>query len=157
MPSDYAITARRDVPSMATARSDRAPLCDVPLDIAPDGRCDAFNPVELLLASVAACMLKAIERATPMLRFSLRAVEVHVYAVRQDRPPRLASVDYALIVDTDESDARLELLHRNVQKYGTIYNTLNSAVKLTGTIARHPVVELALATTSDNTTADDIC
>ncbi|MDP3068306.1 MAG: hypothetical protein Q8M72_06500, partial [Methylocystis sp.] len=48
----------------------------------------------------------------------------HTKAVRQDAPPLIERVDYELIVDTDEDDARLELLHRNVRKYGTISNTV---------------------------------
>ena len=34
------------------------------------------------------------------------------------------SVDYGFVVDTDENDLRLEQLHTNVRKYGTISNTL---------------------------------
>jgi hypothetical protein len=37
-------------------------------------------------------------------------------------------VDYELIVDTDEVDARLDLLHRNVRKFGTISNTVALAI-----------------------------
>jgi hypothetical protein len=39
-------------------------------------------------------------------------------------------------VDTEESDQRLDLLHRNVLKYGTISNTLAAATTLSGTIGR---------------------
>jgi hypothetical protein len=42
----------------------------------------------------------------------------------------------AIVVDTDESDRRIDLLHSNLQKYGTIYNTLAGATELTGTIRR---------------------
>ena len=37
---------------------------------------------------------------------------------------------------TDESDQRLELLHKNVRKYGTISNTVAEVVNLTGKIRR---------------------
>ena len=56
--------------------------------------------------------------------------------MRQDSPPKLVSIDYELIVDTDESDQRLELLHKNVRKYGTISNTIAEAAHLHGTIRR---------------------
>jgi hypothetical protein len=46
---------------------------------------------------------------TPMLKFDLRGVEVKLHGVRQDSPPKIVSVDYELIVDTDEDDRRLEL------------------------------------------------
>ena len=41
-----------------------------------------------------------------------------MHGVRQDAPPRLERIDYEIIVDTDEPDRRLELLHDNVKKYG---------------------------------------
>lgn len=107
-------------------------------DTDPTGRVDAFNPAELLLASVAACMMKGIERVTPMLNFSLRGVTIHLTGERQDAPPRMTRIDYEILVDTDETDRRLELLHQNVRKYGTISNTIALAVPLNGTLARSP-------------------
>ena len=46
----------------------------------------------------------------------------------------MISIDYELIVDTDESDQRLDLLHKNVRKYGTI--TVAEATKLEGVTRR---------------------
>jgi uncharacterized OsmC-like protein len=108
------------------------------LDTDVAGRADAFNPAELFLAALAACMIKGIERAMPMLKFNLRGVEVKLHGVRQDSPPKIVSVDYELVVDTDESDHRLELLHTNVRKFGTITNTIAAATTLTGRITRLP-------------------
>ena len=48
----------------------------------------------------------------------------------------MVSIDYELIVETDENDQRLELLHKNVRKYGTISNTVAEATKLEGIIRR---------------------
>jgi uncharacterized OsmC-like protein len=106
------------------------------LDTDIAGRRDAFNPAELFLAAIAACMIKGIERVTPTLHFDLKGVEVHLTAVRQDAPPRIVSVDYELVVETDETDQRIELLHTNVRKYGTIFNTVAEAADLTGTVRR---------------------
>jgi uncharacterized OsmC-like protein len=100
------------------------------LDTDLAGRTDAFNPAELLLAAVAACMLKSIERMTPMIQFALRGVEAELHGVRQDSPPKMVSIDYELIVDTDETDQRLELLHKNVRNCGTISYTVAQAVRL---------------------------
>lgn len=133
---EYTITARRTAPLEASARCGRAVSAVLPLDTDPAGREDAFNPAELLLAAVAACMLKGIERVAPMLRFALRGAEVRVHGVRQDKPPRMLRIDYELAVDTDEPDPRIDLLHRNVRTFGTVYNTLAAAVELTGTIRR---------------------
>lgn len=106
------------------------------LDTDMAGRTDAFNPAEMLLASLAACILKSAERVTPMLGFDLGGIEVRLHGVRQDSPPKMIRVDYEIVVDTGETDARLALLHRNIQKYGTIYNTLADAMDLSGTIRR---------------------
>jgi uncharacterized OsmC-like protein len=108
----------------------------IPLDTDTAGRIDAFNPAELLLAAVAACMIKGIDRAMPMIGFSLRGVDVSLHGIRQDNPPKMVSISYELIVDTDESDQRLDLLHRNVRKYGTVSNTIAAATTLEGTIRR---------------------
>jgi hypothetical protein len=43
---------------------------------------------------------------------------------RQDSPPFLAEITYELSIDADEDARRLELMHHNVQKYGTIFNTM---------------------------------
>lgn len=129
----YTITARRTGPAAAEARTKDA---RVVLDTDPAGRADAFNPAELFLTAIAACMLKGIERVSPMIHFSLRGAEVRVHGERQDSPPRMLRVEYDLVVDTDERDERLSLLHRNVQKFGTIYNTVSAALPLTGTIRR---------------------
>lgn len=130
---EYAVQARRiDAHgSEATARD-----ATIILDTDVKGRPDAFNPAELLLAAVAACMIKGIERVTPILQFDLRGVEVRLHGVRQDSPPKMLSIDYELIVDTPESDQRLELLHTNVRKYGTVSNTVAAALNLDGRIVR---------------------
>jgi len=109
------------------------------LDTGLAGSPDAFNPAELLLAALAACIIKGLERVTPMLRFQLRGIEVQVHGVRQDVPPKLERIDYDIRVDTDESDARLALLHENVKKYGTVFNTLAPATSLRGVLRRGPV------------------
>ncbi len=106
------------------------------LDTGVKGRADAFNPAEMLLAALAACMIKGIERVTPMLQFELRGIDVALRGLREDTPPKIARIEYTLTVDTHESDRRLELLHQNVMKYGTVYNTLAAGTELTGRIRR---------------------
>lgn len=126
---EYRVSARRIDSHGSIASTKNA---EVILDTDIGGRPDAFNPAELFLASIAACMIKGIERVIPMLKSDLRGVEVKLHGVRQDSPPKVISVDYELIVDTNETDQRLELLHTNVRKYGTISNTVAEATKLEG-------------------------
>lgn len=109
---------------------------EIALDTDLAGNPDAFNPAELLLAAPSACMIKGIERVTPILHFSLRGVDVKVDGVDQDVPRRIESIDYEIIVDTDESDHRLELLHENVKKYGTVFNTMALGTALSGKLRR---------------------
>ena len=130
---EYRIEARRVDSHGATATTKAA---EIRLDTDLKGRPDAFNPAELLLAAVAACMIKGIERVTPMLEFELTAVEVKLHGFRQDSPPKMTLIEYELIIDTQESDLRLDLLHKNVRKYGTISNTVADATRLEGTIRR---------------------
>ena len=109
------------------------------LDTDVNGRADAFNPAELLLAAIAACMIKSIERIAPMNKFNYRGVEVRLHGVRQDSPPFMSSITYELIIDTDEDDRRLDLMHHNVRKYGTVSNTVAAATKLEGKVTRKAI------------------
>lgn len=129
----YSVQARRvdDHGSVATTKE-----AEIVLDTDVKGRADAFNPAELLLAAVAACMIKGIERVTPLLQFQLRGVEVSLRAERQDSPPMITSIEYEIVIDSDENDHRLDLLHTNVRKFGTISNTVAKGTKLEGTLRR---------------------
>ncbi len=130
---EYRVSARRIDGHGSEAATKEATIV---LDTDMAGRADAFNPAELLLASLAACILKGTERVIPMLSFELRGMEVSLRGHRQDSPPKMVRIDYEIIVETGETDQRLDLLHRNLQKYGTIYNTLADATTLSGTIRR---------------------
>lgn len=130
---EYRIAAHRIDGEASLARARDA---EVRLGTGLAGPSDALNPVELLLAAIAACMIKGIERVTPLLGFRFSGVDISLHAVRQDAPPRIVSVDYEITVDTDESDQRLELLHKNIRKYGTISNTVAAVAPLEGTIRR---------------------
>lgn len=129
----YRIEARRIDGHGSLAFAKQA---EVTLDTDPAGRQDAMNPVELLLSALAACMIKGIERMIPMLHFHIDGVTLTIEADRQDAPPKLTAIRYAIEVDSPETDQRLDLLHRNVLKYGTISNTLGAAVPMTGTLSR---------------------
>lgn len=129
----YTLSARRDDAhgSLAGVRE-----AVVTLDTSLSGRADALSPVELLPASLAACIIKGVARAAPLLAFDFTDVSVTLRAERQDSPPKLVAISYVLRVGTEESDHRLELLHTNVRKYGTIANTLADSVALSGEILR---------------------
>jgi uncharacterized OsmC-like protein len=129
----FRVTARRiDAHGSVASCKD----AQITLDTDLAGRRDAFNPAELLLAALAACIIKGIERVTPLLNFQLRGLAVHVHGVRQDVPPKMESITYEIVVDTDEDDRRLALLHDNVKKYGTVFNTVTHGTALSGVLRR---------------------
>lgn len=130
---EYTVSAHRVDSSGSVAGVKSA---EVVLDTSLEGRADAFNPAELLLASLAACMIKGAERAAPMLNFELRGMSVRLHAVRADSPPSIKTIDYEIVVESNEPERRLELLHTNIRKFGTISNTLAAAAQLTGSIRR---------------------
>lgn len=129
----YSVSAQRLGPHGSLARCKSA---EITLDTDLHGRTDAFNPAELMLAALAACMIKNIERVAPIIGFEFSGVSVQITGQRRDRPPAMERIEYALQVETEESDHRLELLHRNVMQYGTVYNTLAQGCELVGTLTR---------------------
>lgn len=100
---------------------------------------DGFRPgpAELLCASLAACLLKNIERFSEMLPFQYDLATVEVEAERMAAPPRMTVMRYQIEIVTNEPDRRVELLHRNIRQYGTITNTLAAACDLTGEVIAH--------------------
>lgn len=129
----FHITSRRVDAHGSTSLCKQAKIS---LDTDLAGNPEAFNPAELLLAALSACMIKGIERVVPILKFELTGVEVIVDGVRQDVPPKMESIRYEIIVDTEESDQRLSLLHENVKKYGTVFNTVAPGTDLSGMLRR---------------------
>lgn len=77
------------------------------------------------------------------VRLSAHASQAHckqatitLDTVRQDVPPCMESITYEIIVDTDESERRLDLLHDNVKKFGTVFNTVAPGTELAGVLHR---------------------
>lgn len=106
------------------------------LDTGIAGRLDAANPVELLLASLSACMLKGVERHAPVMNFSYTGASINLTASRPEMEARITGIEYVLTINTTESDSKLELMHKNLLKFGTIYNTLHPGTTITGRIER---------------------
>ncbi|MDO6564400.1 OsmC family protein [Amphritea sp. 1_MG-2023] len=126
------VANRTDAHGSTVACKDALLIADTDLQ----GRVDAFNPAELLMSALAACIIKGIERVTPILKFDLQQIEVTITGVRQDAPPKMESIYYTIKVTTTESDHRLDLLHDNVKKFGTVFNTIAPGTDLTGILIR---------------------
>lgn len=100
------------------------------------GNTDALNPMELLMAAVAACMIKGTNRVVPLLALDVRSIEITLTAIRQDAPPAVERIDYEIVVDSPDSDEKLALLHENLLKFGTVTNTVAAGTTLQGTLTR---------------------
>lgn len=102
------------------------------VDSSPSQSDELPGPADLLTAAFAACALKNVERFGEILQLDWRAARIVVDAERQDSPPKITTIRYRLEIDTDEPDQRVDLLHRNITKHGTIYNTLAATCDVTG-------------------------
>ena len=136
---EYDVQAEQVVPNVSTSRAKRAQIY---FDSSPGQSEHLLNPAELLLSAFAACLLKNVERLTPILRFTYQRAAVHVHGVREDKPPRMASIDWTLTLWTDEPRTKVDLLDRNLRKQGTIYNTLAASCEVTGRIVTQAAAEL---------------
>ena len=92
------------------------------------------NPSELLLTSLAACILKNVQRYSERLHLPYRKAVIYVIGKRNDNPPFMSEITYKLEIDTDVERRKLVVWHKNILKFGTITNTLIRACKLEGTI-----------------------
>ncbi len=131
-PLTYSVSARAD--------SDGATMLaagdDLPLETRwqPDAPSTHPGPAELLAGAFAACLLKNVARSSAMLPFAYDSVRVDVTMHRQDAPPRFTAIEYTLHLVTTEPAHRVELLHRNLEKFGTVYNTLAAVCEVSGTV-----------------------
>lgn len=132
----YTVSARSRAGGLAEATAGNL---TIPLDASwggpPSGR---PGPAELLAIAFAACLLKNVERTSQRLGIRYQAATLGVTAARQDAPPRFTAISYELRLTTDEREQRLDLLHRNLRKYGTVYNTLAAGCQIEGRVVRIP-------------------
>jgi len=94
------------------------------------------GPAELLLTALSSCILKNIERFSEILKFEYERVHVEVEADRRDSPPKFIEIRYKVFLKTIEDDHRIELLHKNIKKFGTVYNSLSEETKIIGEIQK---------------------
>jgi uncharacterized OsmC-like protein len=92
------------------------------------------NPAELFLGSFSACMLKNVERFSAILKFSYSRATVEVNAIRLENPSRMENIEYLLTIYSDDDRLNPELLKKNIEKFGTIYNTVKLSCYISGTI-----------------------
>jgi uncharacterized OsmC-like protein len=92
------------------------------------------GPAELLASSFGACIVKNVERFSQILKLAYDSVTVEVTIHRVDAPPHFDKIDYTATIVTAEPPRRVELLHRNLKKHGTVFNTLAAACEISGNV-----------------------
>lgn len=96
------------------------------------------GPAQLLAAAFSACLMKNLERSGAILRFGYQRADIDVRARRQDAPPMFVEIEYQVRIVTDEDERRVNLLHRNLRQFGTVYNTLAAVCDVHGTVVAVP-------------------
>lgn len=94
------------------------------------------NPTELFLGAFASCILKNVERFSELMKFEYDKASIYVTAVRLEHPPRLDNIRYDLEIMSSDPKLNLELLKRNIERQGTIYNTVGKSAKICGGIIK---------------------
>ena len=92
------------------------------------------NPAELFLGSFASCILKNVGRFSTMMKFTYSKTIIEVKATRLENPPRMENIVYNLTIYSNDKKLNLDLLKKNIEKFGTIYNTVKLSCSISGTI-----------------------
>jgi len=92
------------------------------------------NPAELLLGAFAACCLKNIERFSQLLKFDYDSASIEVVGDRQEKPTKIIKIKYLIYIKSGDPSLNINLLHKNIQRYGTIFNTLKASCEIVGAI-----------------------
>lgn len=132
-PTSYKVTARSKKGGEAHADAKQE---QIDFDASTAMGDELPGPAELLLTAFSACALKNVERFSEILPFQYEAASIEVEGERQESPPKFTGIRYLIRVVTDEPEDRLELLHTNIRKYGTITNTLAEACELDGKVIK---------------------
>jgi uncharacterized OsmC-like protein len=97
-------------------------------------RHEMAGPAELLLGAFAACCLKNVERFSSLLGFEYTNAKIQVEGVRQEKPPMMSEISYTLRISGSDERLNPDLLHKNIRKFGTVYNTLSQVSAIHGKI-----------------------
>jgi len=98
------------------------------------GSAQLANPAEVFLSAFAACMLKNVARFSEMMSFNYEKAEVNITATREEKPPRIEQLTYTLSIYSKDSKLNTDLLKKNIEKFGTIYNTVAQSCRVEGVV-----------------------
>ncbi len=127
----YSITARSSSKNNASIQIKQS---EIIFGTTPESSDLLANPAELFLGSFSACILKNVERFSTIMNFEYNRAEILVSATRLEKPPRMNTINYVLNIYSQDANLNSNLLKRNIEKFGTIVNTLSSCCSITGEI-----------------------
>lgn len=100
----------------------------------PESADNLPNPAELFLGSLSACILKNVERFSILMNFEYSNAEIKVNATRLEKPPRMDEISYELRIYSQDNNLNINLLKKNIEKFGMIFNTVKSSCSIIGEI-----------------------
>lgn len=109
---------------------------EIVFGITPESAESLPNPAELFLGSFSACILKNVERFSVLMHFEYSHAEIIVEATRLEKPPKMDEIKYELKVYSHDTNLNIELLKKNIEKYGTIFNTVKSSCSVIGEVKK---------------------
>lgn len=104
--------------------------------ITPESADSLPNPAELFLGSFSACILKNVERFSLLMNFEYTNADILVKATRLEKPPRLDELVYELRIYSSDKNLNIDLLKKNIEKFGTIFNTVKSSCSVIGEVKK---------------------
>ena len=107
---------------------------EVQFGTTPDSEGTLVNPAELFLCAFATCILKSVERFSGLMNFKYSNAHIDVSGTRSNRPPKIETVSYKLSLIGVEGHINIELLKKNIERHGTIFNTVKSSSNITGEV-----------------------
>jgi len=94
------------------------------------------NPAELFLGAFASCILKNVERFSIMMKFTYLNAIVNVSASRIEKPLKMDNINYRLTIYSSDKNLNISLLKKNIEKFGTIYNTVKLSCNINGEVSQ---------------------
>ncbi|WP_446051367.1 OsmC family protein [Zobellia laminariae] len=130
---EYSIASRSS--SKASALID-IKQSEISFGITPETADSLPNPAELFLGSFSSCILKNVERFSILMNFEYTNAEILVKATRLEKPPRMDNINYVLKVYSQDESLNIDLLKKNIEKFGTIYNTVKQSCTIHGEVQK---------------------
>ena len=127
----YSVKAQSKAKSEASVHVKES---NIGFGITPESANSLPNPAELFLGAFCACILKNVERFSVMMKFEYSHAEIEGTSTRLEKPSRMDEIKYELKIYSQDEKLNAPLLKKNIEKFGTIYNTVKLSSSIEGEI-----------------------